>query len=446
MSSRLAASSLFTLRSLLAYRSISRPALEAFRDARLREMFRHAWERVPYYRRRFERHGLGPDDVRGVADLGALPITGKEDVQGLPAEDLTARGVDVGGLIAHRTSGSTGRPFVVRRTWFEERLLNAFRWRALREIGWRVTDREARVALARPVDPRNDRLPQRLLRGLGLCPLSVVDCRLPVQEIVRRLCALRPDVLGGFSGALWRVVLAASAAERRALRPRLLVTGGEVLTPSMRGEIEAALARPVHDFYGCHECNLVAWGCQETGDYHTCDDLLIVEVLRDGRPVAPGHRGEIVITSLHSFAMPIIRFRLGDVVTRGAERCACGHPFATLRAIEGRMQDYFPLPDGRLLHPYTLVITILDNAPWLGEYRLVQERTDRIVLRAVPRGTPSPAELARVRSRVADHLGPDVAFEVVLVSEIPIDATGKFRVSRSLVGSPYDKMGWAAPP
>jgi len=81
-------SSLFTLRSLLAYRGVSRPALEAFRDARLREVFRHAWERVPYYRRRFERHGLGPDDVRGVADLAALPITCKEDVQGLPADSL----------------------------------------------------------------------------------------------------------------------------------------------------------------------------------------------------------------------------------------------------------------------------------------------------------------------------------------------------------------------
>ncbi len=82
---------------------------------------------------------------------------------------------------------------------------------------------------------------------------------------------------------------------------------------------------------------------------------------KDGRPAAPGERGEVVLTALHSFAMPFIRFRLGDIVTKGDSHCACGQPFATIRSVQGRMFDYFPLPDGRLVHPYEIIAILSEQ-------------------------------------------------------------------------------------
>ncbi|MBN2575665.1 MAG: phenylacetate--CoA ligase family protein [Deltaproteobacteria bacterium] len=436
---------LFTLRSLLSERAATRVEIEAFRDARLRELIRHAWERVPYYRGLFERHGITPRDIRGVADLAALPLTSKRDLQGLSPEDVTARGVNAAKLITHPTSGSTGQPLAVRRTWREERLLNAFRRRAVRTYGRRAMDRVAYVGIPVALDPRNDRLPQRLLRRVGLPRFTVVDCLQPIPTIVRRLCELRPEVLSGVAGALWRVALAAGAAERARLRPRFVHVGGEVLLPAMRRQISEAFGAPVYDIYGSHEFNILAWQCRQSSEFHVCDDLLILEVVRDGRPVAPGQRGEVVATSLHSFAMPFIRFRLGDVATQGESTCACGCPFSTIRSIAGRMNDYLSLPDGRLVHPAEILGIVVRNASWLGEYRMVQERLDRVLLRAVPLVPPSSDQIAHLCHVVSGFLGPAVHFELTLLEELPLEPSGKTRVARSLVGSIYDGVEWSSP-
>jgi len=433
---------LFMLRALLGHQGVARAEIEAFQNARLRRLVRHAWEKVPYYRRLFERHGLKPQDIRTLADLAAIPISSKKDLQPLPTEDVVARGVDANQLIVHQTSGSTGQPTKIRRTWFEERVLNAFRWRAARYFGLRATDRYVSIRLNRPLDPRNDRLHQRLLHAIGLYHGTVLDCRQPVQDIVRQLRDLRPVVVDGLSGALWRVSLELGDADRQVIRPRFVHCGGEVLTPTMRRKVSEAFGAPVYETYGSYEFNHIAWQCKETGDYHTCDDSLIVEILEDGKPVTPGERGELVATNLHSFAMPFIRFRLGDIVTKGAALCACGAPFSTIRAIQGRMADCFPLPDGRLLHPYQLGSIILNNAPWVGKYQFLQERLDRIILRAVPLAAPSTEAIARVRELATQQLGPKIEFEIALESDIPLEPSGKFRISRSLVNSNYDDLNW----
>jgi phenylacetate-CoA ligase len=119
----------------------SRDRLVDYQNRKLRKLLHHAYENVPYYRRLFDRVGLKPQDVRSVADLAAIPATSKSDIQDLPAEDRVARGIDPRQLIERHTGGSTGQPSVIRRTWMEERLLNAFRFRTHRLWGSRVGDR-----------------------------------------------------------------------------------------------------------------------------------------------------------------------------------------------------------------------------------------------------------------------------------------------------------------
>jgi phenylacetate-CoA ligase len=165
-------------------------------------------------------------------------------------------------------------------------------------------------------------------------------------------------------------------------------------------------------------------------------------VLRDGRPAEPGEHGELVATALHSFAMPFIRYAVGDMVTRGAAACVCGQPFGTIRQVQGRMIDYFVLPNGGLVHPYQLTMGFLGVAPWIREYQLVQERTDRVVLRIVAFTPPSAEQTARVRQVLSQRLGSGVDVDVMVVSEIALAPSGKLRPSRSLVRSEYDGMEW----
>ena len=191
----------------------------------------------------------------------------------------------------------------------------------------------------------------------------------------------------------------------------------------------------------------MAWECRHSGDLHTCDDGVLIEVLVDGRPAEPGERGEVVVTNLHAYAMPFIRYRIGDLATR-AGTCGCGAPFGAIGEVQGRMVDYFPWPGGRLIHPYEIVTHLVWGPDaWLRQYQLVQERRDRVVLYAVTNGPPAPQRLAEVDRAVRPVLGPGVEFELRVVERIPFESTGKLRPSRSLVHSEYDRLRFApAPP
>src|SRR6185369_5670700 len=127
------------LRRAIGGTHAERSDLDRYRDARVRAIVQHAYEHVPYYRELFDTHGVDPRAVHGVADLSAIPTTSKQDLQAREEPALIARGLDAGRLIVRRTTGSTGQPLHIRRTWSEERLLGAFRWRALRALGWKVT-------------------------------------------------------------------------------------------------------------------------------------------------------------------------------------------------------------------------------------------------------------------------------------------------------------------
>ncbi|MGH7801726.1 MAG: hypothetical protein ACREOW_14055, partial [Thermodesulfobacteriota bacterium] len=117
-----------------------------------------------------------------------------------------------------------------------------------------------------------------------------------------------------------------------------------------------------------------------------------------------------------------------------------------IRTIQGRMLDYFPLPGGRMIHPYEIIVPhILGAAPWIRQYQFTQERVDRVILRVVPLTTPTTQDLARLEESVTTVLGQGVEFQVILVPEIQLEPSGKFRVFRSLVNSAYDGIDWDNP-
>ncbi len=415
----------------------SRQGLARFQEAQLRRLLNHAQERVPFYRARFERVGFEPRAFRGIEDLGTIPLTAKRDLLDQPAEALVARGTDPGRLIVRRTSGASGEPFSIRRTWLEERILTALRRRAHRELGQRATDHVASIALLRPPDPRDRQWLSRGLAALRLYRTTKLSCLDTPVEIATQLEALAADVVLGFPAVLARVADAILDSGLR-VRPRLVLIGGEVATAPMRERMREALGTPVLETYGAHEFNLVASECRATGDLHVSPGV-ILEILRDGRPVAPGETGEVVATNLHAFAMPFIRYRLADVATQGLPGCPCGRGLPTIRNVHGRMLDYFTLPGGRPVHPYAIILPILGQAPWIRQYRLVQEHEARVVLEAVVRREPEAAELQAFIALGLERLGAGVEFLVRIVAELPLEASGKFRAARSLVRSRYDE-------
>jgi phenylacetate-CoA ligase len=402
--------------SLLLARPFLGPrAIQRYQDRQVRRLVRHAWRHVPYYRRLLEQVGVHPDAITGVADLARLPVSRRVDLQAVPFEARVAAGVSGEGCVNFGTSGSTGSPLRLLRTQREQTMLFGFRLRAQIDSGLRPHHR--RVNLGSP--PK-----VFLAHRLGIFRTSNLPLTLSLDEMLAQLEAIRPDVLYGIPNLLEPMVRRYRAERLRRLGVRMVFSGAEPLSRPLHEEIAAAFGCPVTDFYGAHEINLIAWECRRCGQYHTVDDSVVVEVLRDGKPVAPGEDGEIYVTALHSWAMPLIRYQLGDLVRRPAHPRPCPIGFGCLEQVSGRKVDFLPLPSGAHVNPYAVAYA-LDQLGGLETFQVVQHALDRVEVRFVPSPAAAAELSGQILSCVRPLFPPEVALAVQAVGEIPPGPSGK---------------------
>ena len=406
--------------------------LRQFQLRKLRVLLAHCRTHVAAYREHWRSSKLEPADIGTVRHIEALPTIGKNDLRVRPVAETLVDGADARRLVRHTTSGSSGQPFDIYRAPREEHLLNLFRLRACAEAGLRTFDRIARFSQL-PLDHAPRPWSGRIRQAIGIHREKQFDGLASAPELVEKLIRHRPDVICGYPSTL-RHVAARMQDEPRRIRPRLILCGGEVLDAVARCMIESAFSAPLIDFYGAHEFNLLAWQCPNGNAYHVCDDNVLVEIVgEDGRAVRPGEIGEVVATALHSYTMPFVRYRTGDLAIRGTESCGCGQPFSALRAIQGRGVDYLRLPEGRRVHPYAITVHLAEReAAWVAQHQIVQTADGRIQLNIQPGGRPRSEDLERVRCTVRGILGSDAHFELALVEHFPPHPSGKFQPYMSL--------------
>jgi phenylacetate-CoA ligase len=412
----------------------SRLELLDYRDRLLRRIIRHAYEKVPYYRELFERAGVAPEEFKTAEDLARIPVTEKRDLRKESEERLLAAGTDAKRLIVRTTTGSTGEPFTIMKTRSDEFLYHVSRLRVMQDLGLQPLDRMAQIGRR---SNRQAPLSWRLIQRFGLFRQDRVYMGDAPGQIADALQKMKPDIVTGDAGVMDRVSLEL-AGRHRECHPRFVVTGGGMLNTFMRKRIREGFGADVYDTYGSEEMSVIAWECRKTGLYHVREDNVVAEVLENGRPVKEGERGEVVVTALLFRAMPFLRYRLGDEAVKGPDVCPCGKPFSTLKEISGRATDYLRLPDGREIYAAVVAHILQEHLAWIDRYELVQESRDRVVLRIVAFDMPRADVLAILKNKVACLLGPGVDVRIELVSEIQPGPGGKYRVLRSLLGSPYD--------
>jgi phenylacetate-CoA ligase len=275
------------------------------------------------------------------------------------------------------------------------------------------------------------------MQQLRMFGCTFVDSTQLPEQIVKQLSELQPDVINGLGGPIYLAAKSLNRGACRAIRPKFLALGGDTLTPSMIRVIEEVFQAPVFIFYGSHEFNLIASQCPLGGELHVLDDSVLLEVLDDGKRAGPGKSGQVVATALHSFSQPFIRYKLGDIATRGRDECSCGSPCSSIAKIEGRVLDRIILPNGRLLSPDRLFFVIEKKAKWIRQYQLNQSTRERVKVNLVARREPSPSELLNLRKALQDVVGEGIRVETRLVASIPVGPGGKLRLSHSSILDEY---------
>ena len=299
---------------------------------------RHAGAHVPYYRELFRRIGFDPRDIHGRSRISQrLPFLTKADIRAnTGAPEIRRRRRDSRDPIPAGRAASRWCSFIGK-----ERVSHdvAAKWRATRWWGVDIGDREI-VVWGSPIElaragPRA-RLRDLVLRTRLLPAFEMSDAKL--DGFVATIRDVRPKMLFGYPSALARIARHAAARGVRLdeLGIRVAFVTSERLYDDQRAAIESAFGVPVANGYGGRDAGFIAHACPQGGMHITAEDIIVETIGADGRPVAAGESGEIVVTHLATRDFPFIRYRTGDFGVLHTEKCACGRGLPLLREIQGR--------------------------------------------------------------------------------------------------------------
>ena len=401
--------------------------IAALQWTKLKRLIEHCHREVPYYQRRWRELGMQPGDIRSIADYQRLPVLTKHDIRS-HFEELKADSFR-GQLLYKNTGGSTGEPLRFGYTRESNDRRTAVMWRGYEWAGARMGRRSLFLWGGAVGDPtRSHQIKDRLYHGafgrriLNTFTMNESNLASYADAIDR----YRPEIIVAYVGPLVRLAQWLIAERRPVFRPQAILGAAEALHEFQRQIIEQAFGCPAYNTYGCREFMLIASECEQRNGLHVNADHLVVET---GVPAA-AEGGDIVITDLHNYGMPFLRYVNGDLATPDARACACGRGLPLLRRIEGRKLDAIRSADGRIL-PGEFFPHMLKDVAGLRRYQVVQRALDHLDLLIVRGDDFDDSALDYIRREVAKVLGDSVEVRCHFVDDIPLTKTGKFRVTVS---------------
>jgi len=216
------------------------------------------------------------------------------------------------------------------------------------------------------------------------------------------------------------------------IKPKIVFGTSEILDDETRKYINSVFEVEMVDMFGCVELNRTAWECSEHVGYHIDIDAVVMEFIRDGESVSMGERGEIVYTGLYNYAMPLIRYRIGDIGVPSDEICPCRRGLPLMKLIEGRTDSFMQVPDGRIF-PAMIWEPIMRRIPGVGQFKAIQERKDLIRILLVNDEKFTQKTIDQIEHDVKAVMGEKINVETEIVDEIPKDKSGKVRAAVSNV-------------
>jgi phenylacetate-CoA ligase len=424
------------LRQLRHVQTLSPAEVAEFQFEKLRDLLEHAARTVPYYRQLFGQWGFRPSEMQSGVDLAAIPMLTRETLLA-EQSSLLSEEADVNTLQRNFSSGSTGARAEFAqdlefRMWMRAHQLRTYEWCE----GWRLGEpfmllwgSEIYWKFKHVADSFENFLTNRRELNTFRLDASAID------GFLDRLVAFQPVLVSTYSNAMQLIVR--RAVDRGLVVPSLRAVQGtsEPLPPALRSMIEETFGCAIYDKYGMRETNIVSHESPCHDGMLIQSENVYVEIVReDGQPAAPGEVGNVVVTVLNNWAMPLIRYRTSDLASFIAGPSASGLPYPRMTSVAGRQQDLIVTPSGGHVDAY-LFSYLLMRFPEIHWFQVEQVALDRLLIRLYcPTGLDAETAYA-IRDRIATHADPGFQVDLQLLDAMPYSQTGKFRLCVSNFGS-----------
>jgi len=358
---------------------------------------------------------------------GPSAFTTKDQIRERPA-DFIAETLPRRALIPWHTSGTTGKPLTIYYSRAAMQKMWAFVELYRNTAGVTKDDRRGQFTGKMIVPPNQPVLKKVFWRRdlanhtLLLSTVHLLPGNLP--HYAAALERFQPVYLSGYPSSMYVLADYYRQSGRPAPRLRAALTSAETLLEHQRVAIQETFATRVFDQYGQAEMQSFWYEC-EHGRMHAHPLAGVTEILRaDGAPAAPGEMGEVVLTGLVNYAMPLIRYRVGDTARFSTESCPCGRGMPVVEEIGGRLDDFVYTRERGFLGRLDPVLKGVRN---IVESQLEQESLDVLRVRFVPAARFTAEDLQLLESNLRARVGRSIHLEFECTDRIPRSPNGKFR-------------------
>jgi phenylacetate-CoA ligase len=349
----------------------------------LQRLVAHAATNVPYYRDLFRSERIDPRDIRSRDDLAAIPVLTREIV-GERYEDLVDP-AHRGKNLKKGTSGTTGKPLKFEYSrdsecWRQAVKLRGYGWAGYRP-GRKSFHYWAAVSGARPT--LKIRLDRALRREKYFDSMRQDEAsRVEALEVLRRM---RPEVIVCYTQSCAQFARWIVERGVRDWDDIPVICGAEAVLEADRAVLARAFGSGIFETYGSRETMLMAAECEAHDGMHLSEENLVLELTRDGRAAPPGESGDVVVTDLHNFGMPMIRYVNGDVARFSRdERCPCGRTLGRLARVDGRRADMMVDKEGNVVPGIVFHVLFSDaRLELVKQFQAVQSASGAVVLKVV---------------------------------------------------------------
>jgi phenylacetate-CoA ligase len=385
-----------------------------YQSNRIRYLITTAYNEVSFYKEIYEKKGISPKNIKNVNDLYKLPIVTKEQLKSAYPSGCTRKARWP--VREYFTSGSSGNPFAVQVDSISMSQARALMLLRANYGGWKFGD---------PILQTGMSLNRGIVKKVkdiffGVYYVSAFD--LSDDNLDRYLYLIlnkKIKFLMGYPGSIYALSMYAEK-QKTSLTLEGIITWGDNLYNHFRKKIESQFSCKVTDSYGCGEGIQVAAQCPDGhGGYHIFMPHVIVEVVDDyGAPVKRGEMGNLLLTRLTPGAMPLIRYKVGDVGRLSKESaCACGRGYEILEKIEGRDSDFIYTPNGNklIVHFFT---GIFEYYPDIKEFCVVQNELDKINIEIVPEKKFNKSNLKLIENEIKDKGDESLRINFEIVDKI----------------------------
>ena len=404
---------------------------------RIKALMVHAYNNTEFYRHRFDTMGFNPKKIDSFEDLQQIPFLSKNDIR-KNLQSMISKNYAKVQLHSSETGGTTGVKMKFYRDNSSLSPKEAALYRFEKWAGWNFGERMGLVWTAQQDYvghwTQKAKIKNELFGRQVVFPAAILDEE-SISNYVNLLLRKRPVMIRAFTSPIYEVAKYIRDNNIDDIKLKGVITTGEPLYDHQRKLISLAFHCGVFDSYRSREAGPLAQECEQHNGLHINAESLYIETIPPKNPDEfKEGAGEIIITDLLNYGMPLIRYKMGDMGILSDEKCSCGRGLPILKKISGRSSDIMYTPDKKRITAGSLVLYLVDEAPGLlGQVQIIQDKLDHLIIKATPDPAPTPEIINYQKNTVKRLFGKKMKVSFEIVEEIPLEKSGKYLFTKCLL-------------